>query len=383
MAGKVFFSVSMSLDGFIAPESLEDLMGQQWMELQQWIFPQRFFRENLKLGEGGEEGRNNDIVRETFERTGASVMGKRMFDAGEQAWPEEAPFHTPVFVVTHEKRDPWQRLGGTTFHFVNDGIESALDQAREAAGDRDVRIAGGGATILEYLNAGLIDEFSIALSPVLFGSGIRLFEGVDAGRVALEPVRAAGAAGDPPDLRSPGTVTLTTSALRCRGQQCGASLDALASGRANVGAAILAGRSPGGTSRPCRGASAPAQVSPTSNQRPLRAAELTMALKLWHHAVGRVRAPCVDADRTGSVGCRRREPVPDALQRAPFSRRCVREERRSEHCVVGESRGTKFRVTVVSQHGEPFASVVRIDLASQEAVAFESGDEVGQARWAE
>src|SRR6266436_4032652 len=134
MAGKVFFSVSMSLDGFIAPESLEDLMGQ--------------------------------------------------------AWPEEAPFHTPVFVVTHEKRDPWERPGGTTFHFVNDGIEPALDQAREAAGDRDVRIAGGGATILEYVNANLIDEFSIALSPVLFGSGIRLFDGVDAGRVALEPGRS-------------------------------------------------------------------------------------------------------------------------------------------------------------------------------------------------
>ena len=155
MAGKVFFSVSMSLDGFIAPESLEDLMGQQWMELQQWVFPLRYFRERLGLGEGGEEGRDNDIVRETFERTGASVMGKRMFDLGEQAWPAEAPFHTPVFVVTHEKRDPWERPGGTTFHFVNDGI-----------------------------------EFSIALSPMLFGSGIRLFEGVDAGRVALEPVRA-------------------------------------------------------------------------------------------------------------------------------------------------------------------------------------------------
>ena len=162
----------------------------QWTELQQWVFPQRFFRESLGFGEGGEEGRDNDILRETFERTGASVMGKRMFDAGEQAWPEEAPFHTPVFVVTHEKRDPWERPGGTTFHFVNDGIETALDQAREAAGDRDVRIAGGGATILEYVNAGLIDEFTIALSPVLFGSGIRLFEGVDAGRVALEPVRA-------------------------------------------------------------------------------------------------------------------------------------------------------------------------------------------------
>ena len=190
MAGTVFFSVSMSLDGFIAPESPEDLMGQLWMELQQWVFPLRFFRENLKLGEGGEEGRANDIARATFERTGASVMGKRMFDAGEHAWPEEAPFHTPVFVVTHEKRDPWERPGGTTFHFVNDGIETALDQARAAAGARDVRIAGGGATLREYVNAGLIDEFSIALSPVLFGSGIHLFEGVDAGRVALEPVHA-------------------------------------------------------------------------------------------------------------------------------------------------------------------------------------------------
>jgi dihydrofolate reductase len=92
--------------------------------------------------------------------------------------------------VTHEKRDPWERPGGTIFHFVNDGIETALDQAREAANDRDVRIAGGGAIILEYLNAGLIDEFSLALSPVLFGSGIRLFGGVDAGRVAPEPIRA-------------------------------------------------------------------------------------------------------------------------------------------------------------------------------------------------
>ena len=192
MAGHVFFSVSMSLDGFIAPEGRmgDPRWTAQWMELHQWLVPQRFFQENLKLGEGGEEGRDNDIVRETFERTGASVMGKRMFELGAQGWPEEAPFHTPVFVVTHETRDPWERAGGTTFHFINDGIETALHRAREAAGDRDVRIAGGGATILESVNAGLIDEFSIALSPVLFGSGIPLFEGVDAGRVALQPVRA-------------------------------------------------------------------------------------------------------------------------------------------------------------------------------------------------
>ncbi|NNC11078.1 dihydrofolate reductase [Planctomonas sp. JC2975] len=194
MAGMVFFSVSMSIDGFIAPESPEELMGQQWMELQHWVFPTRFMRESLKLGGGGEEGLDNEIARTTFERTGASVMGKRMFDAGEHAWPDEAPFHTPVFVMTHERRDPWVRLGGTTFYFVDDGIRSALDRAREAAGDRDVRISGGGATIVEYLNAGLVDEFSIALSPVLFGSGIRLFENVDAGRIALQQVRSEASA---------------------------------------------------------------------------------------------------------------------------------------------------------------------------------------------
>ncbi|MGW1065178.1 dihydrofolate reductase family protein [Streptomyces aureus] len=221
MAGKVFFSVSMSLDGFIAPESpsVDNIFAPenqddpqvrrwmtQWMELQQWIFPLRFFRENLKLGEGGEEGRDNDIARETFERTGASVMGRRMFDFGEQSWPEEAPFHTAVFVVTHNKRDPWERPGGTTFHFVDEGIEQALDRARDAAGDRDVRIAGGGATILEYVNAGLVDEFTIALAPVLFGTGTRLFEGVDASRVALEQVRA----------EPTGRVTHLTYAVRAR-----------------------------------------------------------------------------------------------------------------------------------------------------------------------
>jgi dihydrofolate reductase len=205
MAGTVFFSVSMSLDGFVAPDPvpLDNMFAPenqdhpdvrrwmaQWMELQQWLLPLRYFRERVGFGEGGEEGRDNDIVRETFERTGASVMGKRMFDLGELSWPEDAPFRTPVFVVTHERRASWERPGGTTFHFVNDGIESALRQAREAAGDLDVRIAGGGATILQYVNAGLVDEFTVALAPVLFGSGVRLFEGVDPARVGLEPVRA-------------------------------------------------------------------------------------------------------------------------------------------------------------------------------------------------
>jgi dihydrofolate reductase len=155
------------------------------------LFPQRWFRETLKLGAGGEEGIDNDIARAIYERTGASVMGKRMFELGEQAWPQDAPFHTPVFVVTHTKRDPWKRPGGTTFHFVNDGIESALDKAREAAGHRDVRIAGGAETIQQYLDTGLIDEFSIALAPVLFGTGIRLFDRVDPDRIALNQARTA------------------------------------------------------------------------------------------------------------------------------------------------------------------------------------------------
>jgi dihydrofolate reductase len=196
---KVFFSVAMSLDGFIAPEGMDlahaddpnynDWLSQ-WMELQKWTFQQRFFRENLKLGEGGETGQDNHILEETFKRTGVSIMGKRMFDGGERFWPEEAPFHTPVFVLTHQVRRPWERPGGTTFHFVNDGIESALRQARDVAGGKDIRIAGGANAILQYLNAGLVDEFSIALAPVFFGEGVRLFDGIDRRRVSPEIVEA-------------------------------------------------------------------------------------------------------------------------------------------------------------------------------------------------
>jgi dihydrofolate reductase len=158
--------------------------------MQQWIFQQKFFRENLGLGEGGETGRDNQFLEETFARTGVSIMGKRMFDGGERFWPEEAPFHTPVFVLTNQVRSPWERPGGTTFHFVNDGIESALRQAREAAGDRDIRIAGGADVIQQYLNAGLVDEFSVSMALVFFGGGRRLFEGIDRTQNGLEPVEA-------------------------------------------------------------------------------------------------------------------------------------------------------------------------------------------------
>ena len=192
---KVFVNVGMSLDGYIAPEGMTlenwDNPGykdwlNKWMSLQSWVFNQRHFRENLKLGEGGETGQDNDIIVHMHKRTGVSIMGKRMFEGGERAWPEEAPFHTPVFVLTHQKREPWVRPGGTTFYFVNDGIQSALRQAREASNGRDVRISGGADVIQQYLSAGLVDELAIDLAPVLFGGGRRLLDNIDLAKCAFK-----------------------------------------------------------------------------------------------------------------------------------------------------------------------------------------------------
>jgi dihydrofolate reductase len=181
----VFVNIGLSLDGYMAPEGMtienwdrpeyKD-WGAKWGALMSWILNQQYFRENLKLGPGGETGRVNDMLRNTTERIGANLMGKRMFEAGERGWPEEAPFHTPVYVLTHEKREAWVRPGGTTFYFVNDGPESALEQARESAGGRDIRIAGGADVIQQYLNLSVIEELEIAVAPVLFGGGRRLFE---------------------------------------------------------------------------------------------------------------------------------------------------------------------------------------------------------------
>src|SRR5262249_28605789 len=114
----------------------------------------------------------------TFRRTGVSIMGKRMFELGEQMWPDEAPFHTPVFVLTSQVREPWVRPGGTTFYFVYDGIDSALRQARAVAGNRDIRIAGGADVTQQCLRAGLVADFGLAISPVMFGGGRRLFEAI-------------------------------------------------------------------------------------------------------------------------------------------------------------------------------------------------------------
>jgi dihydrofolate reductase len=184
---KVFVNIGLSLDGYMAPEgmNLENWnnpdyknWASKWGKLMAWIINQEYFRENLKLGPGGETGPVNDLIRSTTERIGANIMGKRMFEQGEIAWPEEAPFHTPVYVLTHEKREPWVRPGGTTFYFINDGPEAALEQAHSAAGERDIRIAGGANVIQQYLNAGVVDELEIALAPVLFGGGRRLFENI-------------------------------------------------------------------------------------------------------------------------------------------------------------------------------------------------------------
>ena len=179
---KVFVNIGLSLDGYLAPEGMtmsdpgHKGWGAKWGALMAWIVNTQYFRESLKIGDGGETGPINDHVRRTFERTGANIMGRRMFDQGEVAWPEEAPFHTPVFVLTHTTREPWVRPGGTTFHFVTEGPERALERARAAAGDRDIRISGGANVIQQFLDRDLVDELEIALAPVLFHGGRRLFE---------------------------------------------------------------------------------------------------------------------------------------------------------------------------------------------------------------
>ncbi|OYT89044.1 MAG: deaminase [Burkholderiales bacterium PBB6] len=179
---KVFVNVGLSLDGYLAPDGMTmenpgyKNWGAKWGALMSWLLKQQHMRDNLKLGPGGETGAENELARRTSERIGANIMGKRMFDQGERVWPEEAPFHTPVYVLTNQKREPWVRPGGTTFYFVNDGPERALELARASAGGRDIRIAGGADVIQQYLKLNAIDELEIALAPVLFGSGRRLFE---------------------------------------------------------------------------------------------------------------------------------------------------------------------------------------------------------------
>jgi dihydrofolate reductase len=189
---KIFFDIGLSLDGFIAGLNggPKNPLGDEGVKIHDWMFKQKAFLERVGLPGGETNNADSDIIEEIFNRTGASILGKRMFEEGEANWPEEAPFRTPVYVLTHKKREPWERKGGTTFYFVNDGIESALEKAKQAAGNKDVRISGGANTIQQYLNAGLIDEFSIHAAPILLGNGVRLFENIKKEKFPFEIIEA-------------------------------------------------------------------------------------------------------------------------------------------------------------------------------------------------
>jgi dihydrofolate reductase len=191
---KLIFDISVSLDGFVAgPDpSLEEPLGRGGEQLHEWAIGSLAWRRQHGK-EGGEANVDSDLSAEHLERIGATIMGRRMFSGGEGSWDDdprssgwwgdEPPFHHPVFVLTHHAREPLPMQGGTTFTFVSDGIDRALEHAREAAGDRDVQIGGGAQAVRQYVDAGLVDEFQLHVAPVLLGGGTRLFEGVTPGRL--------------------------------------------------------------------------------------------------------------------------------------------------------------------------------------------------------
>ncbi|MER5221238.1 dihydrofolate reductase family protein [Streptomyces flaveus] len=182
--------MAISLDGYVAgPNVALDNPGGDGAEpLFEWIHNLASWRERQGMT-GGEENRDSELMREWFDATGAVVMGRMMYDTGEEFWGDNPPFRAPVFVLTHRPRPTLVKEGGTTFTFVTDGIHSALDQAKAAAGDRNVDIAGGASTVQQYLGEGLIDELQLHVVPALLGAGLRLFEGLGGGRRNLEPVR--------------------------------------------------------------------------------------------------------------------------------------------------------------------------------------------------
>lgn len=187
--GKVVVDITTSLDGFIAgPNDGAELpLGAGGERLHQWVYDLASWREPHGLA-GGKTNRDSEVLDEAVSTSGAIVVGRRMFDnAG--GWGETPPFHKPVFVLTHEAREPEAKDGGTTFTFVADGIESALEQARAAAGDGDVGVGGGANTIQQFLAAGLLDEIQIHVAPVLLGGGVRLFEHLGTEQIELEPTR--------------------------------------------------------------------------------------------------------------------------------------------------------------------------------------------------
>jgi dihydrofolate reductase len=195
----VIAEISVSLDGFVAGPNatLENPLGEGGELLHEWVVPTKTFQE-MHGGEGGLTNSDDELFAASVRRQGAVVMGRRMFSGGEGPWDQdpnpsgwwgdEPPFHASVFVLTHHARDPLV-LGETTFNFVTDGIESAIEQARAAAGDGDVAIGGGAAAIQQAITAGLLEELRLHVVPVLLGGGVRLFENV--GRPELERTQLA------------------------------------------------------------------------------------------------------------------------------------------------------------------------------------------------
>jgi dihydrofolate reductase len=180
----------LSVDGYGAGpnQSLENPLGVGGLAMFEWIFPTRTAAQRMFRKEGGETGVDDDFAARSFANVGAWILGRNMFGPVRGPWPDESwrgwwgddpPYHTPVFVLTHHPRQPLAMQGGTTFHFVTDGIESALRQAREAAAGQDVRVGGGVSTVRQYLEARLIDEVHLAMAPVVLGSGEPLFSGID------------------------------------------------------------------------------------------------------------------------------------------------------------------------------------------------------------
>ena len=193
---KLRLSITMSLDGYVAgpDQSEENPLGVGGMELHEWFFPLKAFRE-MHGEQGGETNASSSVVEERRANIGATIMGRNMFGGGTGSWGddpwsgwwgEDPPYHHPVFVLTHHAREPSEMEGGTSFHFVTQGFEAAYAQARETAGEDGIDIAGGASTVRQALAAGVIDELTLDVVPVLFGSGERLFDGVES--LGFEPV---------------------------------------------------------------------------------------------------------------------------------------------------------------------------------------------------
>jgi dihydrofolate reductase len=196
---KLRIHITMSLDGYVAgpDQSLDEPLGKGGEALHEWIVATRSWRERHGLDGGVETGLDDEQASAWSENLGAVIMGRNMFGPVRGPWPDDdwrgwwgddPPYHTPVFVLTHHERAPLEMEGGTTFHFVTDGIESALEQAVAAAQGKDITIGGGASTAQQYLRAGLVDELHVHVAPVLLGGGERLFDNLDGGPTGLELV---------------------------------------------------------------------------------------------------------------------------------------------------------------------------------------------------